>query len=82
MEAITLVLKRALKSTTVWAAGLLVVLSTSQQVLESLLAPLGAFSPEGAAKVAAVVLLITRLRSIVVPVLAALKTDDTDAAGA
>lgn len=82
METVSVLISRATKSATVWGATILLVLSTSESLLSAVLEPIGAMSADAAVRVSALLLLITRLRSIVVPVLKAVQTDDTDQAGA
>lgn len=62
-------LNKALPSWTVWAGVLLAVLSGLPEVLTTVVGWFGEVTPELTARVVAITLVVTRLRSIVGPVL-------------
>lgn len=63
------VLNKAFKSWTVWAGLAITVITSIQPVVDALMQAAGNISPALAAKVAALTMLATRLRTVVLPVL-------------
>ena len=69
-------LSRALPSWTVWAGTALAVVSGSPDVLETVVGWFGDVTPGSSARLVALVMLATRLRSIVAPPLRELLNKD------
>jgi preprotein translocase subunit SecY len=67
--ALRLILNKAFKSWTVWAGILISVLTAIPDVMAQLIDLVGQISPALAAQATALLLVVTRLRSILVPIL-------------
>lgn len=71
-------LNKAAPSWTIWAGVILAVISGMPDVVTTVIGWFGDVSPEAGVRFAAIVMFLTRLRSIVVPVLKPLTEDTTD----
>lgn len=67
--ALRMILNKAFKSWTVWAGLIISVLTAIPDVMQQVVDLVGTISPSLAAQVTALLLVVTRLRGIILPIL-------------